>query len=97
MWVEVDLYVIDDDTDGGYGTIGLLVIDYEPRFVPASQLSIEKLERTRVKCHQQCAWFVWRRSWLVRKQLICLVHVHLYHDGCIVEWLQIEEWGLPVV
>lgn len=32
MRVEVDLYVIDDDdTDGGYGTIGLLVIDYEPK------------------------------------------------------------------
>ncbi|XP_062016811.1 uncharacterized protein LOC133733195 [Rosa rugosa] len=89
MRVNIDMYVIDDDVDedandGGGGIIGDY---YEPRFMPASKLSIEKLERTSVQVPSTvCS--VCMEEIRVGFEATKMPCSHLYHECCIVEWLQ---------
>ncbi|KAL6205591.1 hypothetical protein ACLB2K_022848 [Fragaria x ananassa] len=69
MRVEVDLYVIDDDTDGGVETCDYGV----SRFVPASALPVEKLRRTKAEV-----------SSTVGSEATLMPCSHLYHGHCIV-------------
>nr|XP_011468644.1 PREDICTED: RING-H2 finger protein ATL68-like [Fragaria vesca subsp. vesca] len=89
MRVDIDLYVVDDDIDeeanGGVG--GIIGDSYEPRFVPASTMSIEKLERTRVQVPStMCS--VCMEEMMLGFEATKMPCLHLYHEACIVEWLQ---------
>ncbi|KAK9940101.1 hypothetical protein M0R45_016776 [Rubus argutus] len=81
MEVEIDFCVRDD-----YGSFG--TGDYEPRFVPASKLSIEKLEKTRAEVSSTTVCTVCMEEIMVGSEATCMPCSHLYHQDCIVEWLQ---------
>ncbi|KAM1702732.1 hypothetical protein FF1_028000 [Malus domestica] len=58
----------------------------DPKFVPASKSSIEKLERARVEVSAACS--VCMEEMEVGSQAIRMPCSHLYHKDCIVEWLE---------
>ncbi|XP_048447678.1 E3 ubiquitin-protein ligase SDIR1-like [Pyrus x bretschneideri] len=69
--------VVDDEFEG-------LETD-DPKFVPASKSSIEKLKRARVEVSATCS--VCMEEMEVGSQAIHMPCSHLYHKDCIVEWL----------
>ncbi|CAB4299507.1 unnamed protein product [Prunus armeniaca] len=57
-----------------------------PKFVPASRAAISKLETATVEESAVCA--VCLEEMAVGSDSTCMPCSHLYHRGCIVEWLQ---------
>ncbi|KAL6289497.1 hypothetical protein ACE6H2_007007 [Prunus campanulata] len=57
-----------------------------PKFVPASKAAISKLETATVEESAVCA--VCLEEMAVGSYATCMPCSHLYHRGCIVEWLQ---------
>ncbi|KAB2595077.1 E3 ubiquitin ligase BIG BROTHER-related-like [Pyrus ussuriensis x Pyrus communis] len=60
----------------------------DPKFVPASKSSIEKLERVRVEVSADCS--ICMEEMEVGSEAIPMPcsRSHLYHDDCIIEWLK---------
>ncbi|BBH03118.1 RING/U-box superfamily protein [Prunus dulcis] len=61
--------------------------DVQPAFVPASKSAIEKLERVRVETAGVCC-SVCIAEIAVGSEGRGLPCSHVYHDACIVEWLE---------
>ncbi|XP_050383646.1 uncharacterized protein LOC126800333 [Argentina anserina] len=79
LHMEVDIEFQLGDFDG----IG----DYEPLFVPASEVSISKLENTKIEeCPTMCTVCV--EDMMLGSEATRMPCSHLYHESCIVEWLR---------
>ncbi|PRQ33512.1 putative aminoacyltransferase, E1 ubiquitin-activating enzyme [Rosa chinensis] len=63
------------------------ISEYEPAFVPASEASIKKLGKTRAEVSSTMCT-VCMEEMMVGSEATRMPCSHLYHESCIVEWLQ---------